>query len=71
MASVRRRLDITEGWQGPDPPTDARPTEDGTCLEIDLEFNRSAHHWRQMMMVCWWRWGWVWVRLGLTSNSKR
>ena len=39
-------------------------------LKCGLEFNQSAHHCRPMMM-CWWRSGWVWVRLGLTSSSKR
>ena len=38
-------------------------------LVCRLELNQSAHHCRPMMM-CWWRSGWVWVRLGLTSNSK-
>jgi hypothetical protein len=37
---------------------------------LGLELNQSAHHCRPMMM-CWWRSGWVWVRLGLTSSSKR
>jgi hypothetical protein len=40
------------------------------CLICALALNQSAHHCRPMMM-CWWRSGWVWVRLGLTSSSKR
>src|SRR4051794_5005151 len=39
----------------------------GDRLEIALEFNQSAHHCTPMMC----RWRLVWVRLGLTSNSKR
>ena len=31
--------------------------------------NQSAHHCRPMMM-CWWRSRWIWVRLGLMSNSE-
>jgi hypothetical protein len=35
--------------------------------ELVLELNQSAHHCSPMMC----RWRLVWVRLGLTSNSKR
>ena len=37
-----------------------------TCLEKELELNRSAHH--RSPMMC--RWRLVWVRLGLASNSR-
>ena len=45
---------------------------DGTeaCPGTDLELNQSAHHCSPMVMMCWWRLGWAWVRLGLVSNSR-
>jgi hypothetical protein len=44
------------------------PTPSFETLISRLALNQSVHHCRPMM--CWWRSRWVWVRLGLMSNSE-
>jgi hypothetical protein len=76
--SVNRNVTTPEGGPlrtpaqdvTPSPLPPSKPRLTFETLVCRLEFNQSAHHCRQMMM-CWWRLGWVLVRLGLTSNSKR